>query len=162
MYLNCHTALSFKYGTLQVKDLFEEAKRCGVHKLVLTEINNTASYIEMLRYCEENAPYKDGLTKFGKEAYKLDIAIGIEFRRDNELLYIIIAKNNKGFEMMNRFLSHHNMEKKSLPERAPEIEHTYVIYPFKKRELETLRGDEFIGIPVQDVNQLVLYDPYKT
>src|SRR5262245_27983632 len=138
MYLNCHTALSYKYGTLQPKDLFDEAKRCGVHKLVLTEINNTASYIEMLRLCEENAPFQDGLTKYGTEAYKLEIAIGIEFRRDNELLYIIIAENNHGFELINRFLSHHNIEKKSLPERAPEIEYTFVVYPFRKKEPESL------------------------
>jgi DNA-directed DNA polymerase III PolC len=161
MYLNCHTALSFKYGTLQVKDLFEEARRCGVHKLVLTEINNTASYIEMLRYCEENAPYKDGHTKYGTEAYKLDIAVGIEFRRDNELLYILIAENNDGFEKINRFLSHHNAEKKPLPDRAPEIENTYVIYPFRKREPESLRANEFIGVRKQDLNQLLLYLPYK-
>ena len=88
MYLNCHTALSFKYGTLQVKDLFDEARRCGVHKLVLTEINNTASYIEMLRCCEENAPYKNGRTRFGKEAYRLEIAVGIEFRRDNRVGWV--------------------------------------------------------------------------
>ena len=49
MYLNTHTAFSFKYGTLTVQQLFDEAKRCGVHKLMLTEINNTASYIELLR-----------------------------------------------------------------------------------------------------------------
>jgi DNA polymerase III alpha subunit len=40
VYLNCHTGLSFKYGTLPSKALFNEAKRCGVHKLALTEINN--------------------------------------------------------------------------------------------------------------------------
>lgn len=161
MYLNCHTALSFKYGTLQVKDLFDEARRCGVHKLVLTEINNTASYIEMLRHCEENAPHKDGLTKYGKEAYKLEVAVGIEFRRDNELLYILIARNNDGFERINRFLSHYNVEKKTLPERAPEIENSYVIYPFRKRDPESLRENEYIGIRKQDLNQLVLYPSFK-
>lgn len=162
MYLNCHTAFSFKYGTLQIKDLFEEARRCGVHKLVLTEINNTASYIEMLRYCAENSPQADGLTKFGKEAYELEVAIGIEFRRENELLYIIIAQNNRGFELVNRFLSHHNMEKKHLPDRAPEIEDTYVIYPFRKREPETLRDNEFIGVPLHELNQLVMYNAYRS
>jgi DNA-directed DNA polymerase III PolC len=161
VYLNCHTALSFKYGTLQVKDLFDEARRCGVHKLVLTEINNTASYIEMLRHCEENAPHKDGLTKYGKEAYKLEVAVGIEFRRDNELLYILIARNNDGFERINRFLSHYNVEKKTLPERAPEIENSYVIYPFRKRDPESLRENEYIGIRKQDLNQLVLYPSFK-
>ncbi|MDZ7649518.1 MAG: PHP domain-containing protein [Cytophagales bacterium] len=47
MYLNCHTGFSFKYGTLPIKTLFEEAKRCGVHKLAITEINNVSSYLDM-------------------------------------------------------------------------------------------------------------------
>lgn len=162
MYLNCHTAFSFKYGTLQVKELFEEARRCGIHKIVLTEINNTASYIEMLRYCEENSSVKDKFTKYGKEAYKLELALGIEFRRNNELLYIAIAKNNNGFEKINRFLSHHNLENKSLPERAPEFEDVFIVYPFKKTEPETLREYEFIGIRKQDLNHLPFYTPFQT
>lgn len=160
MYLNCHTAFSFKYGTLQVKDLFEEARRCDVHKLVMTEINNTASYIEMLRLCAEHAPYQDNLTRYGKEAYKLEIAIGIEFRKNNELLYVAIAKNNAGFEKINRFLSHHNLENKSIPERAPEFEDIFIIYPLKKIEPEALRDYEFIGIRKQELNHFALYRPY--
>jgi DNA-directed DNA polymerase III PolC len=162
MYLNCHTAFSFKYGTLQVKDLFEEARRCGVHKIVLTEINNTASYIEMLRYCKENSTGAGNLTKYGKEAYTLDIALGIEFRKNNELLYIAIAQNNNGFERINRFLSHHNLENKPLPERAPEFEEVFIIYPFTKAEPEQLRDNEFIGVRQHDLNHFVFYPGYTS
>ena len=88
MYLNCHTSFSFKYGTLPIKTLFEEAKRCGIHKLALTEINNVSSYLEMLRICDENKPMVNGLTKYGKIPYELDIAVGIVVRskelKDNE------------------------------------------------------------------------------
>src|SRR5688572_3254248 len=117
MYLNCHTGFSFKYGTLPVESLFNEARRCGVHKLVLTEINNTASYLELLRIRDKNLSHENGRTKFDQEAYSLDIAVGIEFRRDHELLYIAIAKNNEGFEAINRFLSYHNRESEPLPLR---------------------------------------------
>lgn len=166
MFLNCHTAYSFKYGTLPVDRLFEEAKRCGVRKLVLTEINNTASYIEMLRHCAENMPVQPvtdhhGLTKYGKEAYSLDIAVGVEFRRGNDLLYIIIAQNSKGFETINRFLSDHNLQGKSLPLRAPEFEDVFVIYPFGKAEPEKLRHNEYIGVRKHQVNQFALYDQRK-
>lgn len=147
MYLNCHTGFSFNYGTLPIKTLFEEARRCGVHKLALTEINNVASYLELLRLCDENKPCANGLTKFGKIPYDLRIAVGIEFRTpDHELLYIIIAKNNDGFEKLNRFLSFHNREEKRFPPRAPEIENVLVIYPFRKIEPESLLGHEFIGV----------------
>jgi DNA polymerase-3 subunit alpha len=147
MYLNCHTGFSFKYGTLPIKTLFEEAKRCGIHKLALTEINNVASYLEMLRICDENKPRANGLTKYGKIPYDLDIAVGIEFRSDeNELLYIAIAKNNNGFEKLNRFLSFHNREGKRFTQQAPEIESVFFIYPFKKIFPEHLRENEFIGV----------------
>jgi len=161
MFLNCHTAFSFKYGTLQVKDLFEEARRCGVHKLILTDINNTASYIEMLRYCEEQRPTVDKLTPSGEEGYSLDIAVGIEFRKDHELLYIAIAKNNVGFEKLNRFLSHHNLQNRSLPVRAPALEEVFIIYPFRQIDPELLRENEFIGIRGQDLNHLPFYASYK-
>ncbi len=48
MFLNCHTHFSFKYGTLSINHLVEEAKKHHVKKIALTEINNTASYIEVL------------------------------------------------------------------------------------------------------------------
>jgi len=146
MYLNCHTGFSFKYGTLTIEELFDEARRCGVHKLVLTEINNTASYMEMLRICSNHQTRENGLSKFGREPYDLDIAVGIEFRKDDVLQYIAIAKSNRGFEHINRILSHVNHEKKSMPDRAPEFDETAVIYPLGKLEPSQLRTHEFIGV----------------
>jgi DNA-directed DNA polymerase III PolC len=157
MYINCHTGYSFKYGTLSVEALFQEAKRCGVHKLVITEINNTASYMEMLRICAKNRVHKNGLTKFGKEPYQLDIAVGIEFRKEHELLYIAIAKNNDGFERINRFLSHLKKEDKPLPLRAPELDNAFIIYPFGKVPPEELRSNEYIGIRKQELSQFAVY-----
>lgn len=158
MYLNCHTAFSFKYGTLQIEDLFNEARRCGVHKLILTEINNTASYIEMLRWCAKYLPYENGLTKFGEIPYPLEIAVGIEFHQDDELLYIALAKNNDGFERLNRFLSYHNQTKERLAQRAPDIEDTFIIYPFGKYEPELLRYNEFLGVKFSQLTKLAI-DP---
>ncbi len=145
MYLNCHTSFSFKYGTLSPEDLFNEARRCGVHKLLLTEINTTSSYIEMLRLCEEN-----------KGDYDLEIALGIEFRKENKLLFIALAKNNKGFEEINRFLSYHNTENLPLPDRAPELENAFVIYPLS-HSLELLRENEFVGVRIHELAQLTVH-----
>jgi DNA-directed DNA polymerase III PolC len=156
MFLNCHTGFSFKYGTLPVQKLFDEAKRCGVRKLVITEINNTASYLEMLRICNKNVPDQNNLTKFGSPAYALDIAVGIEFRKDNELLYIAIARNNHGFEKINRFLSYHNREAKPIPLRAPELEDSFIIYPFGKVQAETLRSNEYIGVRKHQLNHFAM------
>jgi DNA polymerase-3 subunit alpha len=158
MFLNCHTAFSFKYGTLPVDKLFDEAKKYGVRKLILTEINNTASYIEMLRLCEERKP---GSPLAGENACELEIGVGIEFRQEHDLRYIILAQNNNGFEKINRFLSHHNHENKKFPERAPVIDNTFVIYPFGKTEPEQLRSNEFIGIRKHQLNQFALYTARK-
>lgn len=145
--LNCHTGFSFKYGTMPVRELFNEARRCGVRKLVLTEINNTASYMEMLRICSKNLPDQTGQTAFGEPGYKLEIAVGVEFRKDDALFYIAIAKNNTGFEKINRFLSYQNKESKALPGRAPDFDgDVFVIYPYGTIEPYHLRANEFIGI----------------
>lgn len=157
MYLNCHTGFSFKYGTLPIKALFSEAKRCGIHKLAITEINNVASYLELLRLCNENKPCNGSLTKYGKPSYNLDIAVGIEFRnKENALLYVALAKNNNGFEKLNRFFSHHNREDKKLPERAPQLEDVFIIYPSKKILAEELLSNEFIGVRCSELNAFAI------
>jgi DNA polymerase-3 subunit alpha len=148
MFLNCHTWFSFKYGTLSPEKLFFEAKRLGIKKLVITEINNTCSYVEMLRICQEH-----------REEYQLDIAVGIEIRKDNEFLYILIAQDNQGFEEINRFVSHCNNEKKEYPVRAPEFEKVYCIYSWGKIYPEILRNHEFIGVRVTHFTHFML-DPH--
>lgn len=159
MYLNCHTGFSFKYGTLPVQELFNEAVRCGVRKLGLTEINNTASYLEMLRLCDKNRPQADGLNKFGAPGYALEVAVGIEFRTGDELHYIGLAHNNAGFEELNRFLSHHNRTGEKFATRAPAWWQVAVIYPFGKIEPELLLPHEYIGVARHQLNQFMLYAP---
>jgi DNA-directed DNA polymerase III PolC len=159
MYLNCHTGYSFKYGTLPIKTLFEEAKRCNVHKLTLTEINNTSSWLDMLRTCNDNRAGENGKTKFDKEdPYNLDLAVGVEFRNDDDFLYIAIAKNNKGFEEINRFLSFYNREGKPFPARAPKFDEAFVIYSFGVLEPEQLRKNEFIGVRRQHLIQYAIHN----
>jgi DNA polymerase-3 subunit alpha len=151
MYLNCHTGLSFKYGILPVKSLFEEARRCGIHKLALTEINNVASYLDLLRVCDENKTQEGGLTKYGKQPHDLDITVGVEFRNENDFLFIALARNNRGFEAINRFLSRHNREEKKFPARAPELDQAFIIYPYGKIEPDQLKAYEYIGVGKHDL-----------
>ena len=90
MFLNCHSWYSFHYGTLSIEKLLEEAQRLGIRKLVLTDINNTSGVLDFIRL----AP------KYGVEP-----VVGIEFRQGDNVRFIGIAKNNEGFEELNRFLS---------------------------------------------------------
>ncbi|CAN5395476.1 DNA polymerase III subunit alpha [soil metagenome] len=143
MYLNCHTYYSLKFGALSPADLFEEAKRNGVQKLVLTDINSTGGWIELARICMQR-----------KEEHVLEMAVGIEFRDEGKLLYIGLAKNNKGFEELNRFLSYHHTEKKILPSSAPAFAEAYIIYPWQSKPLEKLQPDEFMGVRIQEINKI--------
>ena len=142
MFLNCHSYFSFKYGTLSVSELFEEARRCGVHKLILTDIHNTSAYIEMMRICKER-----------KHAHELTISVGIEFRNCNELMYVGLAKNNTGFEQLNRFLSHHKYQKTPFKKSAPNIPDTYFIYPTSNLPA-SLKEHEYIGLKISDLNRI--------
>ncbi|MFT4737551.1 MAG: DNA-directed DNA polymerase III PolC [Paraglaciecola sp.] len=144
MYWNCHTYFSFGYGTLSVAALYEEAKRNGVHKLVLTDINNTSAYIELLRICRER-----------RLEWELEIAVGIEFRQKNRLLYVGLARNNEGFEELNRYLSYHNRKAEPFRAYAPPFGHVHIIYPFDNVPVR-LRENEWVGVKSTQQNQLML------
>ena len=91
MFLNCHTYFSLKYGTLSVEQLLASAQRCGVSKLVLTDINNTSAVLDFIRLAPK---------------YNVSPAVGIDFRIGAKQLYVGIAKNNEGFHELNEFLTH--------------------------------------------------------
>jgi error-prone DNA polymerase len=128
MYLNCHTRFSFHYGTLSVEELLGEAKRCGIRKLVLTDINNTSAVLDFIRLAPK---------------FDVEPVVGIEFRNGHTLCFIGIAANNEGFGELNRFLSdclaqgaHYGESSGNrdavVPERAPEFHNVRVIYPMEK------------------------------
>ena len=130
MYLNCHTRFSFHYGVLSVEELLEEAQRCGIHKLVLTDINNTSAVLDFIRLAPK---------------YNVEPVVGIEFRRGDKLQFIGIARNNDGFEELNRFLSdclaqgaEHGESSGNrdaiVPNRAPAFQNAWVIYPMEKEQ----------------------------
>ncbi|HMJ68258.1 MAG TPA: PHP domain-containing protein [Cyclobacteriaceae bacterium] len=160
MYLNTHTWYSFKYGTLSPAKIFEACRECGVHKIILTEINNTTSYVEMLRIAAEH-----------KDEYALEVALGMEFRQDHQLRFVALAKNNKGFEEINRYRSHLNNESLLVPLRAPQFDHVFVVYPYSpESDFAILRENEFLGIrasqltkfrlsPVQRQEKMVIFHP---
>ncbi|HEX8549322.1 MAG TPA: PHP domain-containing protein, partial [Cytophagaceae bacterium] len=143
MYINCHTYYSFKYGTLTPEELFECAKENGVVKLILTQINNTCGWIEFAKHCS-----------LRRDEYKLDFSLGIEFRLENQLLYIAVAKNNRGFEEINRFLSEYNLTHKPFPQIAPAFENAFVIYEWKKDFNLQLAEHEYLGIRPSCLNKL--------
>ncbi len=145
MYLNCHSYFSLRYGTLPVEKLAEMAVEHNIGMLALTDINNSMGVVDFVKACN-----KSGVKPVA----------GIEFRNGNELLYIGIACNNEGFNELNEFLSHHNINKLDLPTEVPAFYNSYVIYPFGKKMPNQLRENEFIGVRRTELN-LLLSSEYR-
>jgi DNA-directed DNA polymerase III PolC len=141
MYLNCHSYYSLRYGTMTVEKLVAEALKNDVRAMAMTDINNSMGMMDFISEC--------------RQAHIKPIA-GIEFRDEqNQLLYIAIAQNDAGFREINEFLTLHNLEKRTLPLRAPQFNHVYVIYPFNNPIPVKPAENEFIGVKPEEINRLV-------
>ncbi|RZJ35440.1 MAG: DNA polymerase III subunit alpha [Flavobacterium sp.] len=141
MYLNCHSFHSLRYGTIPIQDLVRQAAESGITALALTDINTVTGIYEFAQACDEK---------------KIQPLVGIEFRQDNRLNFIGIAKNRLGIAEMNRIITRHNLEGTPLPDHAPDLDHVFVIYPMENMPGE-LKEHEFIGIRAEQLTRL--YDP---
>ena len=125
--------------------------RSGCWQMALTDINNTSGCLDFLRLAPR---------------YNIKPVIGVDFRHNTELLYIVIAKNNEGFKELNEFLTIYRQQKKELPECPPLLPNCFIIYPWKKSLVSPLgdgRGkNEFIGIHHADITAFRLYDKATT
>jgi len=136
--INTHSYHSLRYGILSPEELISAAKRNGIDCLALTDINCMT-----------------GVYDFVKAARKENIKAiaGIEFKNEDDFLYIALAKNLIGFRELNAFLSFSRIHKTPLPQRAPDFNHVYVIYSLDRFPAK-LKDNEFIGIKIDEVNKL--------
>jgi len=146
MFLNCHSFYSLRYGTVSPEALVERAKELGIRSLALTDINNVSAMPEFVKLCNDN---------------DMKPVAGIEFRKSNKLLYIIIAKNNSGFANINEFASKHNFSHTSLPPRPPLLNDTFVIYPFRGTNPIELNHNEYIGIKPNELTRMATSDLHR-
>jgi len=140
MYLNCHTYYSLRYGTMSVEQLVQKVAASGIDCIALTDINNSTAIPEFAGECTKN---------------NIRSVAGIEFRNDNELQYVGLARNNAGLRELNEFLSKHNFEKTPLPFPAPHFSEAYVVYSQAKLPQRKLSDNERIGVRINEVNRLL-------
>lgn len=138
MFLNVHSQYSLRYGTMDIKTLIFEARAKCIHQLVLTDINNSTGCMEFIRLCR-----KEGIKPI----------IGIEFRRNQELLYIGIAKNKEGMKELNDFLTHHNLNEIPLPDKSFAFLNAFVVYPYGNQS--KLRSNEYLGIRANELHKII-------
>lgn len=141
MLLNLHSSYSLRYGTLSIDQLVKKMVDNGYDTGVLTDINNSSACLSFIKECQ---------------AAGLKGLVGMEYRNANKLLYIGIAKNREGFKELNEQMTLANKEKSDLPERAPEWNHVFVVYPLGNVSVEALRENEFIGIRPNELNKVLL------
>ena len=125
---------------MSVEQLVQKAVAASAETIALTDINNSTAIPDFAAECRKN-----GVRPLA----------GIEFRNDNELLYITIARNNRGLREINEFLSDHNISKTAIPFPAPRFSEAYTIYSLKKMPSRELFDNERTGIKPQDLNRLI-------
>ena len=140
MYLNCHSYYSLHYGTLSIVDLLDLAILNDVQTIALTDINTTM-----------------GIPEFVKEAELKGIKpiAGCEFRNEDDLLFIGLAKNREGLKELNDWQTEHNLQGKAYPVDAPAFKQVLVIYPFGRKLPNELHENEFTGIKASQLNKLL-------
>jgi DNA polymerase-3 subunit alpha len=168
MYLNCHSYYSLRYGTLSIEKLVEQAAEAcdparttrlagAIRKLALsedtrpamalTDINNSTGSMDFIAACKERG---------------IKPIAGIEFRQEDRLLYVGLARNNDGFRELNEFLSYHNLRNIPFPDKPPAFNNVFLVYPLLKSEMvkwrngETNRTHHLIGISPSDLNPIVI------
>ncbi|MGV6831277.1 MAG: PHP domain-containing protein, partial [bacterium] len=117
------------------------ASENGVQTLALTDINTTSACLDIVRLSKK---------------YKVKPVLGVDFRNKAEQQFIVIAKNNQGFQNINSYLSKflHNQDLK-IPEQPDDLlEDCFIVYPYQKGKHFELKQNEFLGITPKDLNQL--------
>lgn len=143
MYLNAHTYYSLRYGTFCPRTLLELAEENGFHSIALTDINSTSACLQFIQ-----------------EAKKTTIkpVIGVDFRNGAQQKFILLARNNNGFERINTYLSQLLHDALPVPNQVPYLDDTYVIYPFSKERVKRkLLAHEFVGFTPADLSSVRIH-----
>jgi DNA polymerase III alpha subunit len=139
MYLNCKTYFSHRYGTFSTENLVKEGVEVGATAIALTNINNTSDLWDFWELC----------TGAG-----IKPVLGCEIRNEDELLYILIAKNSGGIRQINQMLTVHLQGRTPFPSRLRMAPDVWVIYPMGKLRPDELTECELIGVQPADINHL--------
>ena len=139
MYLNCKTFFSYRYGVLKTEQLVYEAVEAGAQAIALTNINSTADLWDFLEYCQQQ---------------NIKPLLGAEIRYEDNLCYILIAKDLEGVKEINAFLSVHLQTNQAFPSRCILTDKVWIIYPFRTVDPSTLQLNELIGVRPSEVNKL--------
>lgn len=142
MLINVHSYYSLRYGTLSIEQLLDLLIEYGYNTAVLTDINNCTGVFDFIKQARKKG--FNGL-------------VGMEYRLNNKLLYIGIAKNEDGLQELNEHMTYYNFNKSEImSNKAPSFNNAYVVYPYSSNHSPSqLRDNEYIGIRPNELNKII-------
>ena len=146
MLLNCHTYFSYKFGTISIEQLIEDAMANGYSSVALTDVNNTSAVFDFIRLCNKS---------------EIKPIVGIDYRNGAQQQYVGIAINNEGFQELNEHLTHHLHKGLKFDDVAPAFSNAYVIYPLGRKKPQQLRENEYLGVRPDQLNRIVFGEVRK-
>ena len=140
MYLNCHSRSSHRYGVLDEAQILDFAARHGLRRIAVTDVNNTSACLNTLRLGAH---------------YGIDPVVGVDVRRGAEQRFVALARTNEGYARINDLLARIRGGE-PVPRRAPEMDGTVILYPFRQApDASTrLRANEYVAVGPHDLNRL--------
>lgn len=137
--LNVHSYYSLRYGIHSPENVIRWMKQNGYTTFALTDINCSTAILQFVRIAQEQG---------------VKPVAGIDFREGIRQKYVGLAKNNRGFQELNHFLSQHLQNGQPFPDEAPALQHCFFIYPTTNLPRRKLSEQEYIGIGKSDLNKI--------
>ena len=125
---------------MSVEQLVQKAAENGAGVIALTDINNSTGMPEFVAECIKNG---------------IKPVPGIEFRNNNDLMFIGLAANNDGVRELNDFLTGNNVAATAIGFPPPRFTNAFIIYSAAKLPGRKLYENERIGIRPSEVNGLL-------
>jgi len=125
---------------MTVEQLVQKAVEHGAGTIALTDINNSTGMPEFVAGCNSQG---------------IKPVAGIEFRNNNEFLFIGLAANKEGVRELNEFLSKNNADATGFGFPPPRFGNAFVIYTPDRLPGRKLYDNERIGIKPSGINRLL-------
>lgn len=138
MILNAHSYYSLRYGVISNEELIESAIANGYEAMAITDINNSSGVLEFVKLANEKG---------------VKPLVGVDFRNEDEKIFVAIAMNNEGYREINEVITRSNLYHIEIP-RRPTFDNCFIIYPYGEIEPSYLRENEYIGIRPSELSKI--------
>lgn len=141
--MRVHSCFSLGYGILKPEALVEWAQQQQYSALLLTDINHTGSALAFVRAAQQHG---------------IKAVLGLELRKGQQHIATLVARNNRGFQELNQYLTQQLKQAEPFTHPLPHFSACYVWYPFGTQPAK-LSENEFVAIQASQITQWQLQRP---